>query len=776
MPYSLRPLESGRALTPALARFVIARIALRAARRSKTGTRIRRWLSLAVLLLAAVRGADAGPASSPPPTLALEAAAKRVASGDFPAATEMLLTLDAENLPSDLRTQADLLLGIALLRQTRLEEAAMRLEAARAHRLLADYALYHLAQARRQAGRPDLAAEALGRLVDQHPQSLFLDRAAREIPRDFLEAGQLAQAEDAAHKYLAAVPSNPGRAEVRLTLGEVLLRAGGTAQAEDVLRGVWLDLPASPESQRAQYLLTAIPTSRPFTVDEQFQRAVTLHRLEQHAMAIPELAPFAVTGSPREAQARLMLGISAFHVRRYNLAAQWLEPLRDALGPERVEALFWSGRSVGRTGDAGKFTEYLTRVADSDPQSRRSEEALYLLAQSAADDADPVKSRVYLSRLLQDHPNGARADVAVWLHGWLAYKQRDFPAAAASWRRLSAEESRSRWRIQALYWRGRALEAMKKRAEAIQTYRTLLATTVDHHYYRLQAGTRLAVLTKRKAVPQRGAANVEPLAAGDGQGLHAQKARALRALGLTAEATEEWSEQVRSHPADLVGLEEACNVFLDVGRYDKSAWLGTRILGPLFVQTKGKPPISGFWKCAYPLGHIELVRLYARHRAVDPYLVLALIRQESAFALHDTSPTGARGLMQLMPETADLTAHDHGLPPVVAGDLDAPDVNIQLGVYHLSDLLRDFGGNLTLSLAAYNAGRQPVLRWLERFGFADEVEFIEDIPFTETRTYVKLILANYERYTSLYAAPAAKGPAHAGEGPPPTAKRTGGGH
>lgn len=733
-----------------------------------------RWLFLAVLLLAAVRGADAGQVSPPPPTIALEAAAKSVESGDFSAATEMLLTLDVENVPSDLRTQADLLLGIALLRQMRIEEAAVRLEAARVHRLLADYALFHLAQTRRQAGRPDLAAETLGQLVDQHPQSLFLDRAAREMPRDFLEAGQLAQAEDAARKYLAAVPSNPGRAEVRLTLGEVLLRAGRSAQAEDVLRGLWLELPASPESQRAQDLLAAIPTSRPFTVDEQFQRAVTLHQRERHAMAIPELTPFAVTESPREAQARLMLGISAFHVRQYNQAARWLEPLKDAPGPERMEALFWLGRSAGRTGDAGKFTEYLTRVADSGPQSRRSEEALYLLAQSAADDTDRVKSGAYLSRLLQDYPKGAWVDAAMWLQGWIAYKQSDFPAAAASWRRLWVEASRSRWRVPALYWSGRALEAMKKRAEAIQTYRTLLATTVDHHYYRLQASTRLVVLTKRRAVPQRGAPTAEPLAAGGAQGLHAQKARALRALGLTEETAEEWSEQVRSHPADLVGLEEACNVFLDLGRYDKSAWLGTRILGPLFVQTGGNPPISGFWKCAYPLGHIELVRLYARQRAIDPYLVLALIRQESAFVLHDTSQAGARGLMQLMPETADLTARDHGLPPVVAGDLDVPDVNIQLGVYHLSDLLRDFGGNLTLSLAAYNAGKQPVQRWLERFGFADEVEFVEDIPFTETRTYVKLVLANYERYTSLYAAPRAESRAHAGGGRSHAAKKKAG--
>jgi soluble lytic murein transglycosylase len=687
-----------------------------------------------------------------------------VASGDFPAATEMLLTLDAENLPSDLRTQADLLLGIALLRQARLEEATVRLEAARAHRLLADYALCQLAQARRQAGRPDLAAEALGQLVDQHPQSLFLDRAAREIPRDFLEAGQLAQAEDAARKYLAAVPSDSGRAEVRLTLGEVLLRAGRSTEAEDVLRGVWLDLPASPESQRAQYLVTAIPTSRPFTVGEQFQRAVTLYQLDRHAMAIPELTPFAVTGSPREAQARLMLGISAFNVRQYQQAVQSLEPLKDVPGPDRMEALFWLGRSAGRVGDAGKFTDYLTQVADAVPQSQRSEEALYLLAQSAADDGDIVKARAYLSRLLQDHPTGARADVAVWLQGWLAYKQGDFPAAAAAWRHLAAEESRSRWRIQALYWRGRAFEAMKKRAEAIQTYRTLLAATVEHHFYRLQTNARLAFLTKTKTPPHPASWSTQALPVTVAQGLHAEKARALSALGLADEAAEEWSEQVRSHPGEWAGLAEACGAFLDMRRYEKAAWVGTRYLGPLFVQSRGTRPIPGFWQCAYPLGHLDLVRRYAKQRGLDPYLVLALIRQESAFVPGLVSRSGARGLMQLLSETANLTARAHGLPTLVADEIEWPEVNIQLGVHHLADLLRDLGGNLALSVAAYNAGTPPVERWLQRFGFADQAEFIEDIPFTETRLYVKLVLANYERYRSLYAAPRAGSRAQAGDG------------
>ncbi len=659
---------------------------------------MRSGLILALLLLLCVGDVGAGEVSPPTPEAILQTAAKSVQSGAVLAATDLLLTLDAENVPETLRTQIDLLLGIALLRQMRIEEAVVRLQAATAHPLLADYALYNLGQAQRWAGRRDLAAEALRQLVDQHPQSVLLDRAQREMPRDYLEAGQLPQAEEAAAKFLAAHPTNSGRAEMRLTLGEILLRAGRSEEAEDTLRRLWLELPASPESQRAQDLLAIIPGARPFTADEQFRRAVALHNVGRHALAIPELAPFAVAGSPREAQARLMLGISAFHVRQYGQAAQWLEPLKDSAGPERVESLFWLGRTAGRAGDTEKFTQYLTLVVDTAPRSRRGEEALYLLAQTAADDADVARSRAYLRRLLQEYPKGFWTDVALWLQGWLAYKQQEFPAAAASWGRLVAEESGSRWRTAALYWRGRALEAVKHRSEAIQTYRTLLDTALDQHYYRRHANERLATLTKAKTVaPRPGALTPLTPPASGVNGLHARKARALRSLGLTDDTVEEWTEQARSRPEERAGLAEACAVFLDLGRYDKAVWVGNRILRPLFVQADGQPPIPGFWQCTYPLGHIDLVRQYASQRGVDPYLVLALIREESAFAPHAVSRTGARGLMQLMPQTADRTAREHRLPLVAPEALEVPDVNIPLGVNHLADLFREFGGNLSLT-------------------------------------------------------------------------------
>jgi soluble lytic murein transglycosylase len=706
-----------------------------------------------VALLAFLAGNTAA-ADAPPmaPEAVIQTAAGNMASGQLSAAVDALMTLDAQGMPAELRARADLLLGIILLRQARFTEAGVRLEAATTHPLLADYALYNAALAQRRAGQPGLAAEALRRLADQHQQSLFLDRARREIPRDHLDAGQLVQAEESARAYLAAVPSNAGRAEVRVILGETLLRAGRTDEAEEVLRRVWLELAASPESQRARDLLATIPTARPFTQDEQLQRAVTLYQLGRYGPAISELLPFAGTGSGREAQVRLMLGISAFNIRQYNQAVQWLEPLAGSAGPERAEALFWLGRGAGRAGDSTKFTAYLTQLADAVPRSRRSEEALYLLAQAAADDADIAASRAYLTRLIQEYPKGNWKDVALWLQGWLAYKQQEYRAALAAWDQLVHEEAGSRWRVPALFWRGRALEAAKRRTEAIQAYKSLLDATPDQHYYRLRANERLAALTKKAPVQPAPPAS-QALPTGGVNGLHARKARALRSLGLAEEAAEEWTEQVRLRPDERAGLAEACGAFLDLGRYDKAVWVGTRALRPLFVQEGGKLPIPGFWQCTYPLGHLDMVRQYAAQRGLDPYLVLALIREESSFAPQAVSRTGARGLMQLMPQTAEQTAREHRLGPVPHGALETPAVNIQIGTNHLADLLQDFGGNLSLAVASYNAGKQPVQRWMQRFGFADDVEFVEDIPFTETRTYVKRVLGSYERYKALYGTP-----------------------
>ena len=724
-----------------------------------------RWLTVGLLIVSVVSeagGADASRARVAPAEVIVAEAARHVATGNPAAAIAALLALPAEKVQPAIQRQVDLLLGILLLRQGQREEAIPRLErASTTHPLLGDYALWHLAGAYRKSGQRAAAAAALQGLVERHPESLLAERASRDLPREWLEAGDLARAEGAAEQYLATFPRGSGQAEVWTTLGEVLLQSGRAERAEEILRRVWIELPGSPESQRARGLLGTIPGARPFSPDEEYQRATALYHLGRYGQALAELAPFAVAGNPKEQQARLLLGIGSFRLRQYAQTIQWLQPLRGDTTGDQAEVLYWLARGYGRSGDSTRFSEHMTLLADTAPQTRRAEEGLHLLAQAAADNGDAAQARSYLARLLKEYPRSVWADDALWLQGWLAYKARDPGEAIAAWDRLLAEEQGSLHRIPTLYWRGRALEAVKKPREAVEAYRMILQGAPDQNYYWFRARGRLTHLSRKTPhpAPVAGSGGAPPKGTDT---IRAKKGRALRALGLDDEAVDEYNEQVRRHPEDRNGLAEACRAFLDTERYDRAVWLAGQVLRPIFVQENGRPPIRDFWHCLYPRGHWPLVAEQAARHSLDPFLVTALIREESAFASRAVSSAGARGLMQLMPQTAEQVARQYHVPFPGGASLESPEVNIRLGTIHLADLIQENGRTLSLALAGYNAGQQQVRRWRDRYGFTDEEEFTEDIPYAETRNYVKRVLGSYQRYATLYGAGRAEYPPEAG--------------
>jgi soluble lytic murein transglycosylase len=153
----------------------------------------------------------------------------------------------------------------------------------------------------------------------------------------------------------------------------------------------------------------------------------------------------------------------------------------------------------------------------------------------------------------------------------------------------------------------------------------------------------------------------------------------------------------------------------------------------------------------YPLGYWDVVRATAEREGLDPLLVQALIRQESAFAARAVSPVDAQGLMQLMPSTASEVAVERGLPPPDRARLTDVDTNVTLGTALLRRLLAHYNGSEIKALAAYNAGEDAVRKWEVRYGQRDDDEFVELISFRETKRYVKGVLENYQVYRTLYA-------------------------
>jgi soluble lytic murein transglycosylase len=152
----------------------------------------------------------------------------------------------------------------------------------------------------------------------------------------------------------------------------------------------------------------------------------------------------------------------------------------------------------------------------------------------------------------------------------------------------------------------------------------------------------------------------------------------------------------------------------------------------------------------YPEPHSEIVFAMADEYQVDPYLVFAIIRAESKFQSSAQSSVGARGLMQIMPETGQWIAEQMKIKGFEAEDLHEPEVNIRFGCWYLKNLQTEFKGNLPLTVAAYNAGRGKVAQWVQEGKWNGDPNHMEGIPFPETKQYVKNVLNNYEAYQAIY--------------------------
>jgi soluble lytic murein transglycosylase len=156
-------------------------------------------------------------------------------------------------------------------------------------------------------------------------------------------------------------------------------------------------------------------------------------------------------------------------------------------------------------------------------------------------------------------------------------------------------------------------------------------------------------------------------------------------------------------------------------------------------------------KYFYPITYWEYVIQYSETYEIDPYFVFAIIKAESNFNYNAESPKGARGLMQIMPDTAEWASSLMGTEDYTVEKLFEPDFNIKLGCWYISNLKKEFGDNNKLILAAYNGGRGNVNKWLENEEYSLDGEELYNIPFGETDKYIKRVEVNYNIYKFLYS-------------------------
>jgi soluble lytic murein transglycosylase len=218
-----------------------------------------------------------------------------------------------------------------------------------------------------------------------------------------------------------------------------------------------------------------------------------------------------------------------------------------------------------------------------------------------------------------------------------------------------------------------------------------------------------------------------------------QAATELLFLGLHELSSSEIDLLARGHKGDKAGLAELADLFYDA----KDFYRAFRIYRTHLLNSRD----GRYSELGYPMKLVETIKEKAVAGSADPFLVAAVMREESHFNHRAVSPVGALGLMQIMPSTGSQIAKDLG-EGFTKGRLLEPETSMRYGGWYLGQILRRFDGDAVLAVAGYNAGPNAAARWAVSLPY-DTDEFVESIPYEETRGYVKRVLSSYAEFLKL---------------------------
>ena len=406
--------------------------------------------------------------------------------------------------------------------------------------------------------------------------------------------------------------------------------------------------------------------------------------------------------------------------------------------PERLAgiAAYQRARSMLYAGDLSVAREGLRALLRTHPTDSSAALAYYLLADLATDEHRDAAARDAWRELVRRFPRHWRAPTAAFRAALIAYTSGDRLAAARELDSLVARYPSTSETPAARYWSGRAWAAIGDTVKAHQRWRE----TVNRDgatYYGAAAARRLG---EGPWAPAAAPDSFARFAAVDSGFARADQ---LRELGMDVEADLEFDRLGTEASASIERLLATAAAFRDRGATARAIPLAQQAVG------RGAPRDARAYRLIYPVVLRDVLVEESRAMELDPSLVAALIRQESRFVPGATSPAGARGLMQVMPDVGRDLARSLSFPvwdPVL---LYQADVNAKLGTRHLADLFRRYDEVVHI-LAAYNAGVSRVERWQTKPGVEDPEMFIERIPYVETRDYVRIVLRNRDLYRALY--------------------------
>lgn len=432
------------------------------------------------------------------------------------------------------------------------------------------------------------------------------------------------------------------------------------------------------------------------------------------------------------------LGLSLFKQKKYPEAAEVYE---------KANEVFWKAYSLYRAG--GKETlnsalEELLKIGDI-----RASLLLIAVASDKRRDGEIEEALKTYQNVLQQFPS--EAEDALWGIGWTDFLTREYEKATDVFTKLYDTYNNTRY----LYWKARSLEASGK--DAVDLYQTLRKKEKDFYsalsYIRIEGSIeQLGIGTKKITVSHDDTRSNENTPSSPtfnspisketrlpsvGQGYRGAKkfdrVEVLFELGLSREALSELIH-ISKTTTSIEDIQYIGSKFQDLGEYKY-----------LVSLTEKLPYGESLHHLRYPYAYWDTVDAISEKHCIDPLLVLSVMREESTFDPDAKSSAGALGLMQLIPQTAFRLDSNLQLGITNTSQVSNIKNNIHLGTYYLSILIKEFG-SYVYAVAAYNAGEEKVRNWIQKGNYKSIDEFIEDIPYAETRNYVKRVMTTFFEY------------------------------
>jgi len=586
----------------------------------------------------------------------------------------------------------------------------------------------------------------------RYSDSLHLHDATLMYANSLVASGKSGEAITYLEKH-----RTPLAPDTELALAGAYQTEGLKDKAREVLRRIYFEMPTSEQAGQAFFTLQTLGENPPAgTYDQRHARAELLFKARKFQDAANELGQLIEQTPPDKMAAMQVELASALYRARHRDDAQRLfdASLANPNTPvdSKAQTLYFMAEIARDKDDRGKHAEYLSQLRTLAPDSSWMGEALLSAGNMYMLKNDYETAVKFYSEIYQRQQNGRFSPYAHWKAAWLTYRMGKRDEAKKLFEEQLALYPSSNEVPAAIYWRGRMAEEDGDKPVA-RAYYQKLSDNYRYYYYANLGRDRLAKI----GIDEIGDPAVlyrlpTPNSLPHGweapeDNVRVQKAHLLENAAMFDFAVKELQAAAPGNAPWLAN--ELAQLYGEQGSYIRAIESLKRAVPGYFSAEISQIP-RPVWEGLFPRPYWDDLKRGATQNRLDPHLVASLIRQESEFNPQAISRANAMGLMQLLPGVGKGMAKELKIHHFSTDALLTPTTNLQLGTRYFKHMVDHYDGQVEYALAAYNAGTDRVDDWRKNGNFKSVEEFVESIPFTETREYVQAIMRNAVLYKLLY--------------------------